>query len=167
MSSTAAIMPAAQTAVGDGPDSVAIASADAVAGILAYSRWPDPTPRVRLCVAGASAMTARLADRTLVDGRSLAVSARPAGSLPGDGCDAIYLARIVPSELERIARAASGRGIVTMTDSDPACLSGLMFCFRMVTAGLTFDLNIDAVSRSGVRIDPRVLSLGRREGGRP
>lgn len=158
---------ATQSTIPAGPEGVAIATADTVAGILAYSRWPGASPTVRLCVAGSSPMAMRLANRTLVDGRALIVSARAPGSLPGEGCDALYLARIGPSELERIARASAERGIITMTDADPSCLSGMMICFRVVPAGLLFDVNIDAVSRSGVRIDPRVLSLGQRGSARP
>lgn len=166
-SSAPAMVPAAQSAVPAGPEGAAIATADAVAGILAYSRWPNAPTTVRLCVAGSSPLIARLSNRTLPDGRRVIVSQRATGSLPGEGCDAIYLARIAPSDLERIARASAERGIATMTDNDPQCSSGIMVCFRIVPAGLTFDLNIDAVTRSGVRIDPRVLSLGRRSSGRP
>lgn len=158
---------AAQTEVPEGPTGPAAAAADIVAGILAYTRWPRAEGPVRLCVAGQSALSIHLADRTLVSGRRVSVSRRTAGSLPGEGCDAVYLAGLPPRELERIGRGAQGAAIVTITDADPACDSGIMACLKLVPGGMSFDLNIDAVSRSNVRIDPRVLVLARRSGGQP
>jgi hypothetical protein len=36
-----------------------------------------------------------------------------------------------------------------------------MFCLVYLPRALTFQLNIDAVSRSGLSVDPRVLRLSR------
>lgn len=153
-----------QTDIPAGADGPAIAAADVVAGILSYTRWPTDTGPVRLCVAGGSPLAARMGARTLVSGRALVVSRRTPGALPGEGCDAVYVGGVPPRELERIARASAGQAIVTITDADADCGSGMMLCLRHVNGGMSFDLNIDAVSRSRVRIDPRVLSLSR---GRP
>ena len=162
------VMPTAvQTEVPDGFDGPAIAAADIVTGILSYTRWPSSDGAVRLCVTGQSALTARLADRTLVNGRRMTVVRRAPGSLPGEGCDAIFLAGLPLREQERITRAAQGAAIVTMTDADPACDVGVMACLRPLPGGMSFDLNLDAVSRSSVRIDPRVLMLATRGRGRP
>ena len=162
------VMPTAvQTEVPDGVDGPAVAAADIVTGILSYTRWPGGEGPVRLCVAGQSPVTLRMVDRTLLSGRRLVVSRHGPGSLPDGGCDAIFLAGLPMREQERIARAAQGSAIVTMTDADPACDSGVMACLRLVPAGMSFDLNLDAVSRSAVRIDPRVLMLATRGGRRP
>lgn len=155
---------ASQTEIPAGADGSAIAAADVVAGILSYTRWPDADGPVRLCVAGGSPLAARMGPRTLVSGRALVVSRRAPGALPGEGCDAVFVGGVPPHELGRIARASAGQAIITMTDDDPDCGSGMMLCLRRVGSGMSFDLNIDAVSRSRVRIDPRVLSLSR---GRP
>lgn len=158
---------AAQTEVPAGIDGPAQAAADIVSGILTYTRWPDNSGPVVLCVAGQSRFSQQLTDRRLPSGRAMVVTRRSPSSLPGNGCDAMFLAALARPEQERIARAASGAAIVTITDSDPECSSGLMACLRLVPGGMTFDLSLDAVSRSRVRIDPRVLTLANRGGGRP
>ena len=158
---------AAQTEVPDSLDGPAVAASVIVGGLLAYSRWPDNGSPVNLCVAGQSRFTQLLADRTLPSGRRMVVTRHMPGSMPGRGCDAIFLAAVPPAEQARIARAAAGAAIVTLTDNDPGCDSGIMACLRLVPGGMTFDLNLDAVSRSGVRIDPRVLMLANRSGRRP
>ncbi|MEO7470390.1 MAG: YfiR/HmsC family protein, partial [Sphingobium limneticum] len=43
----------------------------------------------------------------------------------------------------------------------PDCGSGAIFCLLYAPQTLSFQLNIDAVSRSAVRIDPRVLRLSK------
>lgn len=152
---------AAQTEVPDSADGPAIAAADIVEGVLSYTRWPDAGGPVRLCLAGQSRLMARITSGVLPSGRRVLVSRRSAASLPGEGCDAIFIGGATAGELSRIARAASGAAVVTMTDSDAGCSSGFMICVRRVSGGMTFDMSIDAVSRSGVRIDPRVLMLAR------
>lgn len=155
---------AAQTEMPDGVDGPAVAAADIVTGILSYTRWPGSEGPVRLCVAGQSTVSSRIMDRALVSGRRLVVSRRAPTSLADGGCDAIFMAGLPTREQERIASAAQREAIVTMTDADPACDSGVMACLRLVPGGMSFDLNLDAVSRSGVRIDPRVLMLATHDG---
>lgn len=157
---------AVQTEVPEGADGPAIAAADIVHGVLSYSRWPTADGPVRLCLAGQSRLMARLDSATLPSGRRMVVSRHTLASLPGGGCDALFVGGAGAGDLGRIARAASGAAVITMTDSDADCGSGFMICLRRSAGGMTFDMSIDAVSRSTVRIDPRVLMLATR-GRRP
>lgn len=154
-----------QTSVPAANDGVAIATADITAGILTYARWPQPLRTVRLCIVGASASSTRITNRALVNGQALAVERMAVGNWTADRCDAIFLGRVTAAERTTIIRDIANRPILSMTDNDPQCLYGSMFCLRGVAGGVTFDLNIDAVSRSRVRVDPRVLALARRPGG--
>lgn len=148
------------------PQGTAAAVAEMVSGILTYTRWPAGagTP-VRLCVVGASPWAAAMTDRTLVNGRALRVS-RAAQLPPVVQCDALFIGRIDAAQVQRAVREAAGHAIVTIEDGGDGCSFGTMFCLHQTAAGITFDLDIDAVSRSAVRVDPRVLSMGRRTGAR-
>lgn len=166
MTIVAALFPVAtQTSAPVAADGMAIAAADSVSGILTYARWPNELRTVRLCIVGTSPLSSRIANRRLVNGQSLAPSRITAAEWVPDRCDAVYLARITATERTTILRSLANRPILSMTDSDPQCIYGSMFCLRSVSGGVTFDLNIDAVSRSQVRVDPRVLALARRPGG--
>lgn len=162
----ASLLPvSAQTSAPVTSDGVAVATADIAAGILTYARWPTELRTVRLCIVGPSAMTGRIETRRLVNGQTLAPSRLTPAQWAPEQCDALYLGRTTVSERTSIIRSLANRPILSMTDSDPQCIHGSMFCLRGVTGGVTFDLNIDAVSRSRVRVDPRVLALARRQGG--
>lgn len=152
-----------QTDVEQTPDGPAVAVANIVTGILSYSRWPEQRNPVRLCIAGQSAITARITSRPLIGGRTMVVSRRPGNAVSVEDCDAIFLASVTAADQQRLLRAAAGRPLLTLNEAGNGCVPGVMFCIRPAArGGMTFDLDIDAVSRSRVRIDSRVLLLGRR-----
>jgi hypothetical protein len=57
--------------------------------------------------------------------------------------------------------------VLTVTDDDPDCLRGAMFCLAPRPGGLGFSVNLDAIGRGGLRVDPRVLKIGQGDGGTP
>jgi len=147
-----------------GPDRFAAGAARMVGAILEYTRWPSRRTPLVLCVVGPALHAGRMDRFGLSDGRVIVRRSVPADAPPAaSGCDAIYFARLDPDRLRRWTRAARGAAIVTIAEDDPGCRGETMFCLRFTPAALSFDLNIDAVSRSGVRIDPRVLRLANGE----
>lgn len=136
------------------------ATAHVVRSIFEYSRWPRPTETVRLCVAGATDHAEALDGITLSDGRGVRRIDVPGGRLPAPGqCDALYLGRQSAAEIAHAVAAVRGQGVVTIAEADPDCASEEMFCLIYSARAIAFRLNVDAISRSGVRIDPRILRL--------
>jgi hypothetical protein len=152
-----------QTEVPPGPGGQATATATIVSGVLSYTSWPENNQPVTLCIAGRSPLTSRVTPRNLLNGRRMLVQRlESAGSAYG-GCDAIFVGNVPLAEQRRIVRVATNAAVVTLDENSDGCVDGIMFCLRpAANGGMTFDLDIDAVSRSRVRVDPRVLSLGRR-----
>ncbi|BBK31100.1 uncharacterized protein DUF4154 [Stella humosa] len=134
-----------------------------VRGIISYTRWPaDPDP-VRLCVVGRSDDAADWPATTrTTPGRTILVT-RFAAPDPGIGqaCDAVHVGELAEGELPHLMSAIAGRPILTVFERDPACRSGGMFCLRTEGDRLAFQMNLDAVARSGTRVNPRVLRLAR------
>lgn len=62
---------------------------------------------------------------------------------------------------QRLIAAVRGNPVVTIAEDDRDCAGGAMFCLLFAPQTLSFQLNIDAVSRSTVRIDPRVLRVAK------
>lgn len=148
--------------LGKGPDAVAASTARMVGAMLEYSRWPSARPAVRLCIAGAARHADRLADIRLSSGAGVELVAIGAPGEPApDRCDALYIGRLDSPTLGRLIAGARGEAVVTIAEDDPACRSGAMFCLLYTPQSLSFQLSIDAVSRSAVRIDPRVLRLSK------
>lgn len=142
-------------------------TAHVVESILEYTRWPRPTEPIRLCVAGPTGHGGALGGIVLDDGRRVHRIDLADGGLPGAGqCDVVYLGRLAVGQLQRATAAVRGQAVVTIAEADPGCHGEAMFCLVFGIRSLSFRLNIDAVSRSQVRIDPRVLRLAQ-GGGEP
>ncbi len=149
----------ASVPLGDSNDRYAAGAARMVGAILDYTRWPHDKPTLSLCVVGRAVHGSQLGAITLASGRGLRRSDLAPDATTAEACDALYLGELDPPVLRRWVERARGAPIVTIAESDPSCRSEAMFCLIFGAEGLSFRLSIDAVSRSRVRIDPRVLRL--------
>lgn len=142
-----------------GGDPYAGAVARTVRALFEYSHWPQPRMPLVLCVAGPAQHASQVGAMRLSDGRQVVrrnVAAQP-GAL--GGCDALYIGT-VPLALQRqLTAAVRGRGVLTIAENDPGSSSEAMFALTYKPGALSFRLNIDAVSRSGLKVDPRVLRV--------
>ena len=146
--------------LGSGPDRMAAGAARRTDAILQFTRWPVEKPLVQLCVVGVADHAGQLDEISLSNGARVQVSRLPD---PGAAtqCDALYIGRMAALDNRRLLTAARGAAVVTIAEADADCRSGAMFCLLFTPQALNFQLNIDAVSRSSVRIDPRVLRLSK------
>jgi hypothetical protein len=146
-------------AVGADGSAYAGAAARTVRSLVEYTRWPQPPSPVQVCVAGPASHAAqidgtRLTDARFLQRRNIAVSG--AGLA---GCDVLYIGKVPIAGQRQLTAAVRGKGVLTIAEADPNCQSEAMFCLVYQPRGLSFRLNIDAVSRSGLKVDPRVLRL--------
>jgi YfiR/HmsC-like len=163
----AALLAAPGPAVGD-PDAGGSPHAGAVVrtvrSLVEYTRWPQSHNPVELCIAGPASHAGQLDAVRLGDGRTMqrrTVAANPAALA---GCDVVYIGKLPLAGQRQLTAAVRGRGVMTVAEADPECHSEAMFCLIYPAKGLSFRLNIDAVARSGLRVDPRVLRVS--QGGR-
>lgn len=134
--------------------------AHVVGSILAYTRWPQKPDPVRLCVVGPAKHADQLSGP--LPGGAVAVRrALPTGAPEiTSACDVLYFGDIGPLALRRATASVRDKAVLTLAESDPGCRGGAMFCLRF-DPRLSFALNIDAITRSTIRVDPRVLRVSR------
>lgn len=159
----AAPAPAADMPLGSSPAGGPYAGAVArtVRAILEYTRWPQPRSPLVLCVAGPAQHAGQIGNQRLSDGRQVVrrnVPAQPAALAP---CDAVYIGTVPLPVQRQLTAAVRGRGVLTLSEADPGSTSETMFALTFKPNALSFRLNLDAVSRSGLRIDPRVLRVAK------
>ena len=154
---TARDMPLGEAAPGESPYAGAVART--VRSLVEYTRWPQPPNPDEVCVAGPASHDDQIDGTRLADGRVLRrrVVAPSAGAL--GGCDVLYLGKLPLQGQQQLVAAVRGRGVLSVAEADPACQSEAMFCLVFAPQALTFRMNIDAVSRSGLKVDPRVLRI--------
>lgn len=149
----------------EGADPYGPAVARMVRSIAEFARWPDEDRALRLCVATPSDHADRIVDFSLSRQRRVTVRRGTFDSFAPGSCDAIYFGRYSLEQLRGMVASLNGRPVLTIAENDPACRSKAMFCLLFGADSLNFRMNLDSVSRSGIRIDPRVLRLASPEGG--
>lgn len=134
-----------------------------VLGIISFTRWPTTPVRLHLCVTGRPDYAGGLTD-TLQAGSTVLDVQRVRSDDPSLGlaCDVVYLGTLSNDARARVRAALAGHPVLTIAEHDPSCTAGGMFCLDVDGDRVSFDINLDAVARSGVRVHPNVLNLARR-----
>lgn len=152
-------MPLGVVPAGASPYAGAVART--VKGIMEFARWPERHDPLVLCVAGPARHGAQLGGWRMADGRQVQRRNVAASTAALGGCDVLYLGQLTVPVQRQLTAAVRGRGVLTIAEADPNNTSEVMFAFTYQPNSLSFRLNIDAVSRSGLKIDPRVLRVAK------
>lgn len=140
-----------------------------VLGILSYARWPVEPAQLRLCVVGPTQYTDDLLKGTTqATGRPVLVR-RLLADAPAiaTDCDAVYVGKLTTDERNYLFALVSGRPVLSISEGGDQCTVGSLFCLRVSDEQVSFEVNLDSVARSGVRIHPSVLQLSKRRAPEP
>ena len=150
-------------------DQRAKAVTQVVLGILSYARWPIEPAQLQLCVVGPTEYTDDLLKgATQSSGRQVFVR-RLLVNNPTitDDCNALYLGKLSDEERSSLFNALTGHAVLSISEGGDQCTVGTLFCLRVADEQVSFEVNLDSVARSGVRIHPSVLQLSRRRAAQP
>ncbi|MBR0564764.1 YfiR family protein [Azoarcus sp. L1K30] len=141
-----------------------VSRGEAVWGILSYTRWPsDPNP-VRLCIVGSTtaAVSIRQSASWLETGRSYVVKDLAPGEAAVQRCDIVYVGNLPPDETSALLQQIVTAPVLSIGEGSEFCSAGGMFCFEDQSGSTRFSANLNAISRSELRINPQVLRLSKR-----
>ena len=159
----------AQAPTASAADQRAQAVTQVVLGILSYARWPVEPAQLRLCIVGPTQYTDDLVKGTTqATGRPVVVQ-RLLADNPNivNACDALYIGKLTTDERGRLFTALTGHPVLSISEGGDQCTVGSLFCLRVSDEQVSFEVNLDSVARSGVRIHPSVLQLSRRRAPEP
>ncbi|MFZ4878114.1 YfiR family protein [Janthinobacterium sp. Mn2066] len=136
-------------------------------GIISYVRWPLARPEVRVCMVGAVRQENAIIDTPAsAMGQRVRLKIQTAVGAATE-CDVVYMGSLPDVEREQLLAQIIGKPILSVSEPGTACLVGTMFCLRLVETQLGFDVNLDAIARSGLRVHPNALQIARRKGPSP
>ena len=140
-----------------------------VLGILSYARWPIEPAQLQLCVVGPTEYTDDLLKgATQSSGRQVFVRRLLVNNPTiADDCNALYLVKLSDEERSSLFNARAGHAVLSISEGGDQCTVGTLFCLRVADEQVSFEVNLDSVARSGVRIHPSVLQLSRRRAAQP
>ncbi|WP_230505378.1 YfiR family protein [Janthinobacterium sp. FW305-128] len=136
-------------------------------GIISYVRWPVARQEVRVCMLGTPHYGAAIVDTPASSlGQRIRVKI-PALASAASECDVVYLGSLPEGEREHLLTQIIGKPILSVAEPGTACTVGTMFCLRLAEGQIGFDVNLDAIARSGLRVHPNALQIARRKGPPP
>lgn len=144
---------------GPGESAYAGAAARTVKAIIDYTRWPQRHDPLMLCVAGPAQHATQLGNIRLADGRRVERRNVAATANALSGCHVLYFGQVPLLTQRQLTAAVRGKGVLTIAEADPGNTSEAIISLTYQPRSLSFRLNIDAISRSGLRVDPRVLRI--------
>ncbi|MDO9654707.1 YfiR family protein [Enterobacter cloacae] len=133
-----------------------------VSGIVSYTRWPSLSGQPKLCVYASPHYTQALSSE---EGQSelpyTPVIVRNDQEALSATCDAIYFGAESPAKQLELISQYQGRALLLISEQNPECVIGSAFCLIIDHNQVRFSVNLDALTRSGVRVNPDVLMLAR------
>lgn len=134
-----------------------------VSGIVSYTRWPSLSGQPKLCVYASSHYTQQALSSE--EGQSelpyTPVIVRNDQEALSATCDAIYFGAESPAKQLELISQYQGRALLLISEQNPECVIGSAFCLIIDHNQVRFSVNLDALTRSGVRVNPDVLMLAR------
>lgn len=131
-----------------------------------YVEWPalsfvQPDTPVTIAVMGAEQLAAELkqlaAGRT-VGGRKVEVrQVRPGEALAG--VHILFIGSAENARLAQVVQAAKARPVLIVTEADGALKQGSMINFVIVDRRVRFEVALDSVERSGLKLSSRLLAV--------
>jgi len=134
-----------------------------VAGIVSYTRWPGEATSIRLCTLGQGRGVDELlgvADLGSAQ-RSVPVRAAASATDASKECDVIYVGALASKSTHDVLQRVMGLPVLMVGEGPEFCSDGGMFCLDPGTAAVRFTVNLDAIARSGLRVNPSVLRIAR------
>jgi len=132
-----------------------------VSGIVSYTRWPSLSGQPKLCIFGSSHYTYALSESGSVPLSYIPLIVHSEAEALNATCDAIYFGNESPATQLELINNYQGRALLLIAEQNPECLIGSAFCLIINEDAVRFSINLDALSRSGVRVNPEVLMLAR------
>src|SRR5574343_928877 len=137
--------------------------------IISYTRWPRGVNSLGLCISRSASDAQEIARQVqpLHDGRQLDVHLIEANQSPlPPHCQAVYLEGWQPEPLRQLLRSLASLPVLTLGSGPEFCTDGGMFCLEALDGRTRFEVNLDAVARSGLRVHPQVLRMAKPQGRR-
>ena len=133
-----------------------------VSGIVSYTRWPSLSGPPKLCIYASSHYTQVLSSE---DAQSqlpyTPVIVRNDREALAATCDAIYFGSESPAKQLELISQYQGRALLLISEQNPECVIGSAFCLITEQNQVRFSVNLDALTRSGVRVNPDVALLNK------
>ncbi|MBB4843509.1 hypothetical protein HNP55_002032 [Paucibacter oligotrophus] len=143
-----------------------MSTAAIVAGILNYTVWPGPSRSLSACITGSQREALDLLqqlEQSKIRHQLLLIRVEANSPLPG-ACDLVYFEGWNGPAARSALRKLDRKPVLTIGYEPEFCSDGGLFCLSKAGSSTRFEVNLDAVTRSGLRVNAQVLRLAKPRG---
>ncbi|HAG7886913.1 TPA: YfiR family protein, partial [Escherichia coli] len=79
------------------------------------------------------------------------------------GCNGFYFGNESPTFQMELTEQYPSKALLLIAEQNTECIIGSAFCLIIHNNDVRFAVNLDALSRSGVKVNPDVLMLARKK----
>ncbi len=139
--------------------------AEKVYAIISYAKWDNRQQPIQLCITGSSKFADALetAGQAAYWPRVNVTKQHYDAKLLGSQCDVIFFGNIPPAQQQNVIAERQNRPLLTISEGNADCEIGSSFCLEAENSPVTFKVNLDSLTRSGIYVNPNVLLLGRKK----
>lgn len=131
-----------------------------VSGIISFTQWPG-VKSPELC-ALSSARHLSLPQKSAPPAATFTVIyLADVSDIGKHRCDVVYFGDQTPQQQVEAIQQFKGKAVLTLAENNAECTVGAAFCLIFQPDHTHFSVNLDSLSRSGVRVSPDVLLLSR------
>ncbi|HCD1257313.1 TPA: YfiR family protein [Citrobacter amalonaticus] len=132
-----------------------------VSGIVSYTHWPALSGPPRLCIFSSSRFANVLEDSSDIPLPYQPVIIHTAQEALTVRCDGVYFGSESPTAQVELTNNYPSKALLLIAEQNDECIIGSAFCLIINNNDVRFAVNLDSLSRSGVRVNPDVLMLAR------
>lgn len=131
-----------------------------VSGIISFTYWPG-LKSPELCVLSSARHLTLPENPVSSTATFTVVYLANVSDLAMHRCDAVYFGDQTPQQQVEAIQQFKGRAILSLAENNAECTVGAAFCLIFQPGHTHFSVNLDSLTRSGVRVSPDVLLLSR------
>lgn len=131
-----------------------------ILAVISYSKWSNVS-QPTLCVIDNSVATLAFQNQTKASAYNFHIVSVTSANFSKTQCQAVYFSGFSAQQQQNFINNYPQKNLLSFSDNNSDCEIGSTFCLYTRRGNMTFNVNLDALSRSGVHIDPRVLLLAR------
>lgn len=147
----------------DSPADVAKNVRMMVSGIVSYTRWPALSGPPKLCIFSSSRFSTALQENAATSLPYLPVIIHTQQEAMISGCNGFYFGNESPTFQMELTEQYPSKALLLIAEQNTECIIGSAFCLIIHNNDVRFAVNLDALSRSGVKVNPDVLMLARKK----
>ena len=126
-------------------------------------RWPALSGPPKLCIFSSSRFSTALQENAATSLPYLPVIIHTQQEAMISGCNGFYFGNESPTFQMELTEQYPSKALLLIAEQNTECIIGSAFCLIIHNNDVRFAVNLDALSRSGVKVNPDVLMLARKK----